>query len=130
LTNIRQEVFNIISTERDYQDIRWPRPAHNHSVTEYLVYLDHYIKHAMELVSTTNGDYSALPDLRKIAALAVAAMEEHGVVERLTANSPDLTALKDNQIINVMDEGTTIMQMNNWAADLHDKSTAYNVTSR
>jgi hypothetical protein len=84
----------------------------------------------MELVSTTNGDYSALPDLRKIAALAVAAMEEHGVVERLTANSPDLTALKDNQIINVMDEGTTIMQMNNWAADLHDKSTAYNVTSR
>lgn len=75
----RNEVYNAIDGERKYQEKRWERPAHNHSNTEYLVYIDHYVKQAFAAVSTQDGDVSTLPALRKIAALAVAAMEENGV---------------------------------------------------
>lgn len=81
----RNSIYTIIDGERDYQDERWPRPAHNHSVTEYLVYIDHYIHEAFKKLSTeaeigSFGD--SLVCLRKIAALAVAAMEEHGASPR------------------------------------------------
>lgn len=75
----RSQVYKAIDSERDFQERRWTRPAHNHSATEYLVYIDHYVRKAMEAVSTEDGEASALPCLRKIAALAVSAMEEHGV---------------------------------------------------
>ncbi len=76
----RQSVFNAINHERDYQERRWP--GHTHSATEYLVYIDHYVKKAFAQVSTQDGEESSLHELRKIAALAVAAMEEHGAPSR------------------------------------------------
>lgn len=78
----RQEVYRVINQEREYQEQRWSRPAHNHSVTEYLVFIDHYVKQAMARVSVEDGEAGALPDIRKIAALAVACMEENGVAYR------------------------------------------------
>jgi hypothetical protein len=78
----REEVYRAIDGERDYQESRWERPKHNHSATEYLVYINHYVQKAFAAVSTEDGEGSALPNLRKIAALAVAAMEERGVVAR------------------------------------------------
>jgi hypothetical protein len=82
MKSTRQEVFEVINDERDYQEKIWKRPKHNHSAIEYLVYIDHYVKQAMELVSTKDDESDALPNLRKIAALAVAAMEEHGAIDR------------------------------------------------
>lgn len=78
----RSEIYKLIDGERDYQERRWERPQHNHSATEYLVYIDHYVKLAFQRVSTENGEAGALENLRKIAALAVAAMEEHGAPAR------------------------------------------------
>ena len=78
----RQEVYNTIDGERDYQEKRWERPAHNHSNTEYLVYIRHYVNEALSAVSTQDGDRATLPALRKIAALAVAAMEANGAQPR------------------------------------------------
>ena len=78
----REQVYDAIDDERDYQEQRWERPAHNHSATEYLVYIDHYVKKAFASVSTEENELGALDNLRKIAALAVAAMEEHGFIER------------------------------------------------
>jgi hypothetical protein len=75
----RAEVYRAIDGERTYQEKRWERPKHNHTNTEYLVYIDHYVKQAFAAVSTEDGDESTFPALRKIAALAVAAMEENGV---------------------------------------------------
>lgn len=79
----RKEVYEIIDGEREYQETRWVRPQHNHSATEYLVYIDHYLKKALARVSIEEGEDGALENLRKIAALAVAAMEEHGAPRRM-----------------------------------------------
>jgi hypothetical protein len=74
----RSEVYAAIDSERDYQDKVWQKPDHNHSATEYLVYINYYVQKGFVVVSTENGEQGALPILRKIAALSVAAMEEHG----------------------------------------------------
>jgi hypothetical protein len=58
-----------------------------------LVYIQHYVDLAFNRVSTEDGEQGALENLRKIAALAVAAMEEHGAPPRITgktARSPRL----------------------------------------
>ena len=81
----REEVYKVIDGEREYQEKRWERPAHIHSNLEYLVYIEHYVNQAKTL-SSTKDDKEVAPDvkaaLRKIAALAVAAMEENGTQAR------------------------------------------------
>ena len=72
-------VFYAIKGEREYQEQRQPE-HHRHSLTEYLVYINHYVNRAFTVVSTEDSpDDFARAQLRKIAALAVAALEEHGV---------------------------------------------------
>jgi ribonucleotide reductase beta subunit family protein with ferritin-like domain len=78
----REIVYKAINQEREYQETRWPRPQHNHTNTEYLVYIQYYVNQALTAVSCEDGDGATFPALRKIAALAVAAMEENGVVFR------------------------------------------------
>ena len=75
-------IFDAIEGERLYQDERRVKPQHSHSVTEYLVYMEHYINHAKAIVSTEDDEFGALDDLCKVAALAVAAMEDNGWVKR------------------------------------------------
>lgn len=74
------QVYSAITEEREYQDKRWL--GHKHSNTEFLVYIDHYVKQAFSAVSTQDGEQATLGALRKIAALAVAAMEENGIERR------------------------------------------------
>ena len=78
----RKDVYYAIDSEREYQEQRWPRPQHNHTNTEYLVYIRYYVNKALDAVSYEDDDSSTLPALRKIAALAVAAMEENGIEYR------------------------------------------------
>ena len=80
----RQEVYRLIDGERDYQDVRWQKPEHSHSVTEYLVYVRDYVEDALHRVSHEDGDEGVRPHLRKIGALAVACMEDHGAPPRRT----------------------------------------------
>jgi len=79
----RADVYDAIDEEREYQEERWP--GHAHSNTEFLVYIDHYVKKGFFAASTLDGgDYGTetKDNLRKIAALAVAAMEQNGLVRR------------------------------------------------
>lgn len=85
---IRDNVYEAIDGERDYQDVRWQKPRHTHTNTEFLVYINHYVQKGLAAVSVADSDLEAKDVLRKIAALAVAAMEANGVVER---SSHDLT---------------------------------------
>ena len=78
----REKVYQIIDGERDYQEKKWKRPEHIHNTTEYLVYIRHYVNLALTAVSTEDGDETAKDIMRKIAALAVASMEENGATER------------------------------------------------
>lgn len=94
----RAEVFGAIESERAYQNERWGRTAselgpaeghqagHNpHSVTEWLVYMKHYAEEGLK-VATTNNDPEAsrlaLEFARKVAALGVVCMEQHGAPRR------------------------------------------------
>jgi len=79
----RAEVYRAIDTERDYQEFRWSDSTthHNHSLTEWLVYIRDYTEEALHILSREADPVAtekALPFLRKIAPLGVAGMEQLG----------------------------------------------------
>jgi hypothetical protein len=85
----RAEVYAAIDGEREYQAQRWSEDTTEsnglHSVTEFLVYIRDYTEEALHHVSRNadpGANEYALHSLRKIAALAVAAMEQRGVRTR------------------------------------------------
>jgi hypothetical protein len=89
-TMTRQQVFNLIEGERSYQDALWnPNTTTsdgNHSWEEWFMYIDHYIDKAKEVLSTQkkqDADPEAANIMRKVAALATAAMENNGSVPRV-----------------------------------------------
>jgi hypothetical protein len=85
----RVVVYQAIDGERRYQK-KWENPAltdsgGKHSNVEFLVYIRDYVEEALHY-ATRNPDPAAhvftRHSLRKIGALAVAAMEQNGVEER------------------------------------------------
>jgi len=81
----RSEVYAAIDSERDYQNVRWgpdkTDTGHLHSITEWLVYMRDYIEealHAESRMATRDADKVALEIIRKVSALGVVAMEQHG----------------------------------------------------
>ena len=85
----RQEVYAAIDGERDYQDARWNENTTTtngvHTVTEYILFMEHYLTDARRLIST-QGEPKASQDgldfIRKVVALGVVCMEQNGVVPR------------------------------------------------
>lgn len=88
----RTDVYAALDSERAYQNSRWCRTdpdkaaGHNpHSVCEWLTYMRYYIDKGLEL-STTNSDpqasQQALEFARKVSALGVVCMEQHGAPRR------------------------------------------------
>ena len=80
----RAEVYKAIDGERDYQDsLKGIRSdGTKRSVGDYLIMMDHYLNHGKEFFAVNPGFKMVLPDIRKIAAIAVRCMEEHGAPER------------------------------------------------
>lgn len=89
LTMTRPEVYNLIDGERNYQDDRWNANSGTgegwHSPQEWLSFIQDYTSEALH-VGTRQADRYAFEQqmecVRKIAALAVAAMEQHGAPAR------------------------------------------------
>lgn len=85
----REEVYKLIDGERQYQDSMWnpetTPTGGSHTPTEWLVYIQDYANEALH-IGTRESDATArekqLAILRKIAALAVSGMEEHGAPTR------------------------------------------------
>ena len=82
----RYDVFHAINTERDYQS-KWDATESegNHSPLEFLCYISDYTDEALHRgsrVADAECKSEQLDSLRKIAALAVAAMEQHGAPQR------------------------------------------------
>jgi hypothetical protein len=79
----RKEVYEILDTERAYQDEKWGA-AHDaqHTVGDFLVFMDTYLKMAKTEYTRVNGDTAALEVLRKVTALGVACMEINGAQPR------------------------------------------------
>ena len=83
----RTEVYKIIDGERDYQETRWDNsyPDEQKPPAEWL----NYIKYHLERAEITNYELSksdTMEEIRKIAALAVRAMEIHGCAPRRKMN--------------------------------------------
>ena len=81
----REEVYAAIDSERDYQEDKWG--GHRHEAESWTLFIEHYAGLARTQASTT--DFTEVPNLiayldtlRKIATLAVAAMEQHGAPRR------------------------------------------------
>ncbi len=80
--NNRQDVFDAILEERDYQNKVWPDHDEHNRVGDFLVYIDSYVRSAQDKLTQEAGNQSALDQIRKIAALCVACMENCGIVKR------------------------------------------------
>lgn len=80
----RQEVYRVIYQERDYQKNLGPErtDGDSHTVGDYLVMLDTYLRRAKDAWTGNPGVIPSLREVRKIAAIAVRCMEEHGAIER------------------------------------------------
>lgn len=85
----QDNAIRAIRQERKYQDDKWNNTvgasgSTNHTNTEFLVYINHYVQESMKHASTTpdNVGDTLQHNMRKIAALALAAMEANGVAYR------------------------------------------------
>ncbi|SKB49542.1 hypothetical protein [Sphingopyxis flava] len=85
----RAEVYAALDTERAYQDALWtPETTISgglHTVTEWLVYMDSYLREAFDQVSRgpdPAATLAALNTVRKITAMGVACMEQNGAPVR------------------------------------------------
>ena len=85
----RQEVYQLIDGERDYQDSRWNESTttskNKHTLEEWLVYIEDYVNEAKHILSRNarqDADPIVRGIMRKIAAMAVCALEEHGASPR------------------------------------------------
>lgn len=107
----RAHVFRAIDSERDYQDSRWGRVdkivpgappitgsstqgegVGNRSIDEFALYIFGYANDLMQLASHTNAPKPKLDFVRKVTALGIACMEQHGApfrtVPALQTNVP------------------------------------------
>lgn len=76
----RSRVYEIIDSERDYQDKKWS--GQKHEPGAYILLLEEYVKRAREIWANSDGDLPALDCVRKVAGIAVHCMEEHGAPSR------------------------------------------------
>lgn len=78
----RDRVYDIIDGERDYQDATWPASEGKLTVGEYLVVFEEYVAKARALWVKEHGDVMTLNNFRKLAGIAVRALETHGAIPR------------------------------------------------
>ena len=84
----REHVYKRIDAERKYQDLRWSGdlrmgdvPDEEKPVAEWINYIEYHLSKAKDCNYHLHKE-NALEELRKVAALAVRAMEIHGCPER------------------------------------------------
>lgn len=82
----REEVFELINGERNYQDKLSPSrtDGSKKTVGDYTTMMSHYVNKLQEAWTMNAGNTAALDVMRKIAAIAVHAMEDHGAPARET----------------------------------------------
>lgn len=85
----RSTVYKAIDGEREYQNMKWPSPNgpdHDGYWRDRLRTLHEFIQDMRKYVAIADSCETApgaLDSIRKIAALAVACMEQHGAPERI-----------------------------------------------
>lgn len=95
----RQEVYQVIDSERDYQEylIKKNNWDEDKSVGAFLTILRGYLRKAEDAwlsESDKEEDRPSLAQIRKIAAVAVATIEQHGAPKRITQLSTEVQKIK------------------------------------
>lgn len=82
----REQVYAAIASEREYQNNLGPerRAVHENRFTvgEWLVMMKTYVDKALTAWTDNPGTDAAVNVIRKVSAIGVAAMEEHGAPHR------------------------------------------------
>jgi hypothetical protein len=76
----RDGIFAAISREREYQQCKWGDKPH--TVGEWLLIAQGELDEAISAWTKDISDEQALSELLQVTAVGVAALEQHGVVER------------------------------------------------
>ena len=78
-----QSIIDAIRRERAYQDMKWGTiEQHPHDVGAWLTIIRKELREAEDGWCSAHGDENALREVLQIAAVCVACLEQHGVVER------------------------------------------------
>jgi hypothetical protein len=81
--SLQAEVFAAIARERAYQDRKWGSlDTYDHSLLRWIEIAEEEIEEAKRVRDTSLGYDSASRELLQAAAVLVAFLEQHGVVER------------------------------------------------
>lgn len=75
----RKDVIKLIDEERDYQDSLGSNRTDGriHSVAEDLVLMEVYLQKSFAEWANNPGDYAALKQIKKVAALAIRCLESN-----------------------------------------------------
>jgi hypothetical protein len=81
----RDDVYELIDGERDYQDSlpSTRTDGREHTVGEYMIMLQYYMNKAVEVWTMTPSDVEALNNIRKIAGICVHCMEDYDAPARV-----------------------------------------------
>ncbi len=77
----RREVYQLLDEERDYQEGKFP--GHRHELGAYFTLLQFLLRKAIYSWAGDSNDEKALSNLRKLVALGIACLEEHGAPSRV-----------------------------------------------
>lgn len=92
---LRSVVYAAIDSERNFQDRKWGDVEdHPHEVGGWLTLMRKLLRDAEGAWATSNGDYTALEEIRKIIAVGVACCEQHGVPTRSMFTEPPVEPMR------------------------------------
>jgi hypothetical protein len=79
----RKEVYRAIDGERRHQDIRWADfDDKNNHPADWVIYIEKHLDSAKGAIYNSHDMDKFGAEMRKIAALAVACGEQHGMPDR------------------------------------------------
>ena len=86
LYKFNEDVLTALHDERVYQNRKWGTIAdHPHEVGGYLTLMRKLLRDAEDAWQSQRGDIGALDELRKVIAVGIACLEQHGAVPRSPA---------------------------------------------
>lgn len=89
----RSTVYSAIERERRYQQLRWGKPAEDglgnivmsdddKCLEAYILYMEQFLLRARARITQSTNARESLDEIRKVIALGVCAMEQHGCPSR------------------------------------------------
>jgi len=76
----RSNIFKAIDREREFQESKWGKNPHG--VPGWLQIMESELNEAKQAWVKGSGDHEALKEILQVISVGVAALEQHGYVER------------------------------------------------